>query len=72
MRAILEFDLEPGNDDVAAHVMAVHAGDLYNALSDIAEQIRKELKYCEPSKATREALEKIGALIPRDVMNLIG
>lgn len=72
MKATLEFQIGPGEPDNEAHHMAVHAGEMYSALFAIREEIRRQGKYENPTKAQREALARIQEHIPHDVLDLMG
>lgn len=68
MKATLEFALP---EDQADFELASHAGEMYRAITDTRDEIRKRLKYGTPSKATAQALEEIRAVLLRDLNNLM-
>lgn len=69
MKATLEFNLP---EERYEHVLAINAGALLSALSEIRQAIRSILKYEEHvSDETRAKLDELRNLIPFELLDLI-
>jgi hypothetical protein len=71
MRATLRFDLSDP-DDSREHRCALAGRDALIALEQIDQWARGRLKHGEPSTEATHDLEAVRAMVPHDLVNLLG
>jgi len=71
MRATLRFDLSDP-DDSREHRYALAGRDALIALEQIDQWARGRLKYGQPSTEATHDLEAVRAMVPHDLVKLLG